>query len=96
MTESKQKTGDYPNLTYKESKAVTYHEKRELFKQLLKDTMKDHTTVPTEIAEHCEKIEKETKAFLSTNVDTEELCIVITTKEFDEILSIEEVMPWTR
>ena len=48
--------------------------------------MKDHTTVPIEIAEHCEKIEKETKAFLSTNVDTEELCIVITTKKkFDEV-----------
>ena len=50
--------------------------------------MKDHTTVPTEIAEQCEKIEKETKAFLSPNVDTEELCIVITTKEFDEILRV--------
>ena len=50
--------------------------------------MKDHTTVPTEIAEHHEKIEKETKAFLSTNVDTEELCIVIKTKEFDEILRV--------
>ena len=50
--------------------------------------MKDHTTVPTEIAEHCEKIEKETKAFLSKNYDTEELCIVITTKEFHEILRV--------
>ena len=86
--ESKQKTCDYPDLTYKESKAVTDHEKSELFKQLLKDTMKDHTTVPTEIAEHHEKIEKETKAFLSTNVDTEQLCIVIKTKEFDEILRV--------
>ena len=65
----KQKTGDFPDLTYKESKAVTDHEKSEL----LKDTMKDHTTVPTEIAEHCKKIEKETKAFLSTNFDNEEL-----------------------
>ena len=70
------------------STAVTDHEECELFKQLLKDKMKDHTTVPTEIAEHCEKIEKETKAFLSTNVDTEELCIVITTKESDEILRV--------
>ena len=50
--------------------------------------MKNHTTVPTEIAEHCEKIEMETKAFLSTNFDTEELCIMITTKEFDEILRV--------
>ena len=50
--------------------------------------MKDHTTVPTEIAEHCEKIENETKAFLSTNFDTQELCIVITTKEFNEILRV--------
>ena len=49
--------------------------------------MKDHTTVPTEIAEHCGKIEKETKAFLSTNFDNEELCIV-KTKEFDEILRV--------
>ena len=86
--ESKQKTDDYPDLTHKESKAVTDHEKIVIFKQLLKDTMKDHTTVPTEIAEHCEKIEKENKAFLSTNFDTEELCIMITTKEFDEILRV--------
>ena len=86
-TSQNKKTCDYPDLTYKESKAVTDHEKSELFKQLLKDTMKDHTTVPTEIAEH-EKIEKETKAILSTNVDTEELCIVIKTKEFDEILRV--------
>ena len=50
--------------------------------------MKDHTTVPAEIAEHYEKIKKETKTFLSTNVDTEELCIVIKTKEFDEILRV--------
>ena len=50
--------------------------------------MKDHITVPTESAEHCEKIEKETKAFLSTNVDTEELSIMITIKEFDEILRV--------
>ena len=50
--------------------------------------MKSHTTVPTEIAEQCEKIEKETKAFPSTNFDTEELCIVITTKEFNEILRV--------
>ena len=50
--------------------------------------MKDHRTVPTETAQRCEKIEKETKAFLSTNVDTEEHCIVITTKEFDEILRV--------
>ena len=86
--ESKQKTGDYLDLTYKESKAVTDHEKSELSKQLLKATLKDHKTVPTEIAEHCEKIEKETKSFLSTIVDTEELRIVITTKEFDEILRV--------
>ena len=58
--------------------------------------MKDHTTVPTEIAEHCEEIEKETKEFLSTNVDTEELCIVITTKEFDEILRVSRNIPRTR
>ena len=50
--------------------------------------MKDNTTVPTEIGEHCEKIEKQTKAFLSTNVDNEELCIVIATKEFNEKMRV--------
>ena len=84
--ESKQKTGDYPNLNHKESQAVTDQEKSELFKQLLKDTMKDHTTVSSGIAEHCEKIENQTKAILGTVVDTEQLCVVITKKEFDEIL----------
>ena len=84
--ESKQKTGDYPNLNYKESQAVTDQEKSELFKQLLKDTMKDHTPVSSGIAKHCEKIENQTKAVLGRVVDTEQLCVVITTKEFDEIL----------
>ena len=84
--ESKQKTGDYPNLNYKESQAVTDQEKSELFQQLLKDTMKDHAPVSSGIAEHCEKIENQTKAILGTVVDTEQLCVVITTKEFDEIL----------
>ena len=86
--ESKQKTGDYPDLTYNESKAVTDHEKSELFKQLLEETKKDHTTVPAEIVKHCEEIKKKTKAFLSTMFDTEELCIVIKTKEIDEILRV--------
>ena len=84
--ESKQKTGDYPNLNYKESQAVTDQEKSELFKQLLKDTMKDHTPISSGIAEHCEKIENQTKVILGTVVDTKQLCVVITTKEFDEIL----------
>ena len=39
--ESKQKTGDYPNLNNKVSQAD--QKKSELFKQLLKDTMKNHT-----------------------------------------------------
>ena len=84
--ESKQKTGDYPNLNYKESQAVTDQEKSELFKQLLKDTMKDHTPVSSGIAEHCGKTENQTKAILGTVVDTEQLFVVITTKEFDKIL----------
>ena len=77
--ESKQKTGDYPNFNYKESQTVTDQEKSELFKQLLKDTMKDHTPVSSGIAEHCEKIGNQTKAILGTVVDTEQLCVVITT-----------------
>ena len=84
--ESKLKNGDYPNLNYKESQAVRDQEKSELFKQLLKDTMKDHTPVSSGIAEHCEKIENQTKPILGTVVDIEHLCVVITTKEFDEIL----------
>ena len=84
--ESKQKTGDYPNLNYKESQAVTDQDKSELFKQLLKDTMKVHTPVSSGIAEHCERIENQTKAILGTVVDTDQLCVVITTKEFDDIL----------
>ena len=79
--ESKQKTGDYPNLNYKGSQAVIDQEKSELFKQMLKDTMKDHTPVSSGIAEHCEKIENQTKAILDTVVDTEQLCVVITTKK---------------
>ena len=82
--EPKQKTGDDPNLSYKESQAVTYQEQSDLFKRLQKDTMKDHT--PFGNAEHCEKTENQTKAILGTVVDTEQLCVVITTKEFDEIL----------
>ena len=86
--ESKQKTGDYPNLNYKESQAVTDQEKIDLCKQLLKDTMKDHTPVSSGNAEHCEKIENQTKAILGTVVDTEQLCVVITRMEFDGIFRV--------
>ena len=48
--------------------------------------MKDHTPVSSGIAKHCEKIENQTKAILGTVVDTEQLCVVITTKDFEEIL----------
>ena len=84
--ESKQKTGDYPNLNYKESQAVTDQDKSELFKQLLKDTMKEYKPVLSGIAEHCKRIENQTKAILGTVVDNDQLCVVITTKEFDESL----------
>ena len=48
--------------------------------------MKDHRPVSSGIAEHCEKNENRTNAILGTSVDTEQLCVVITTKKFDEIL----------
>ena len=48
--------------------------------------MKDHTPVSSGIAEHCEKIENQTKAILGTVVDTKQFCVVFTTNEFDEIL----------
>ena len=48
--------------------------------------MKDHTPVSSGIAEQCKKIENQTKAVSGTAEDTEQLCVVITTTEFDEIL----------
>ena len=84
--EPKQKTAEYPNLIYKDCMAVTDKEKSEMFKQLLKDTMKNHETESSIISEFCDNVENETKAKINTNVDFEQLAIVVTTKEFDEIL----------
>ena len=66
--------------------AVTDKEKSEMFKQLLKDTMKNHETDSSTISELCDNIENETEATINTNEHTEQLGIVVTTKEFDEIL----------
>ena len=82
----KQKTAEYPNLIYKGIMAVTDKEKSEMFKQLLKDTMKNHETESSIISEICDNVENETKAIINTNVDFELLAIAVTTKEFDEIL----------
>ena len=84
--EPKQKTAEYPKLFYKDCVAVTDKEKSEMFKQLLKDTMKNHETDSLIISELCDNIENETEAIINTNEHAEQLVIVVTTKEFDEIL----------
>ena len=66
--------------------AVTDKEKSEMFKQLLKDTVKNHETESSIIFEFCDKFEKQTKAMINTNVDFEQLAVEVTAKEFDEIL----------
>ena len=65
---------------------VTDKEKSEMFKQLLKDTMKNHETESSLISEFCDNVENETKAMINTNVHFEQLAVALTTKEFDEIL----------
>ena len=84
----KQKTEEYPNPIYKDKDcmAVTDKEKSEMFKQLLKETMKNHETESSIISEICDNVENKTKAIINTNVDFEQLDILVTTKEFDEIL----------
>ena len=84
--EPKQKTAEYPKLFYKDCVAVTDKDKSEMFKQLLKDTMKNYETDSSIISELCDNIENETEAIINTNEHTEQLGIVVTTKEFDEIL----------
>ena len=66
--------------------AVTDKERSEMFKQLLKDTMKNHETELSLISEFCDNFENETKAMINTNVDFKQLAVVVTTKEFNEIL----------
>ena len=84
--EPKQKTAENPNLFHKNGMAVTDKEKNEIFKQLLKDTNKNYETESSLIFEFCDNVEIETKAMIKTNVDFEQLAVVVTTKEFDEIL----------
>ena len=84
--EPERKTAEYPNLTYKDCEAVTEKEKSEMFKQLLKDTMKNHETDSSLISELCDNIENETEAIINTNEHTEHRGIVVKTKEFDQIL----------
>ena len=55
--EPKQKTSEYPKLFYRDCVAVTDKEKSEMFKQLLKDTMKYHETDSSTISELCDNIE---------------------------------------
>ena len=83
--EPKQKTAEYSKLFYKHCVAVTDKEKSEMFKQVLKDTMKNHETDLSTFSELCDNIENETEAIINTNEHTEQLGIVVTTKEFDEI-----------
>ena len=48
--------------------------------------MKNHETKSSIFSELCDNVQNETKAKLNTNVDFEQLAIVVTTKkEFDEI-----------
>ena len=79
----KQKTAEYPNLFYKNGRAVTDKEKNEMFKQLLKDTMKNHETESSIISEFCDNVENGTKAMINKNVDFKQLAVVVTTKEFE-------------
>ena len=65
---------------------VTDKVKSKKFKQLLKDTMKNHETDSSTISELCNNNENETEAIINTNEHTEQLGIVVTTKEIDEIL----------
>ena len=50
--EPRQETADYPKLFYKECMAITDYEKSEIFKQLLKNAMKNNRTESSLIAEH--------------------------------------------
>ena len=78
--EPKQKIAEYQKLLDKDCVAVTDKEKSEMFKQLLKDTMKNHETDISTISELCDKIEIETEAIINTNEHTEQLGIMVTTK----------------
>ena len=84
--EPKQKTAEYTNRFYKNGIPVTDKEKSEIFKQLVNDTMKNHETESSIFSEFCDNVENENKAIIDTNVDFEQLVIVVTTKEFDEML----------
>ena len=86
MKTSTEKTAEYPNLINKDCMAVTDKENDEMFEQLLKETMKNHETESAKISEFCDNVENESKAKVNTNVDFEQLAIVVTTKEFDETL----------
>ena len=81
----KQKTADYPKFFHKDCVAVTDKEKSEMFKQLLNDAMKNHEPDSSTISELCDNNENETEAIINTNVHTEQLGVVVTTREFDEI-----------
>ena len=75
--------------------AVTDKEKNEMFKQLLKTQIKINETESSIISEFCDNVENETKAMIKTNVDFEQLAVVVTTKEFDEILKdSRKTCPW--
>ena len=61
-------------------------EKSELFRQLLKEKMKNRETESSIISDLCDNIENENKAIIKTNEDIDQLGIVVRTNDFVEIL----------
>ena len=66
-TEPKQKTAEYQKPFYKDCMPVTDNEKSEIFKQLLKETMKNYETESSIISKLCDIFENETEATNNTN-----------------------------
>ena len=79
--EPKQKTAEYTKLFYKGSVAVIDKEKIEMFKPLLRDSMKNRERESSKNSELCDNIENEIEAILNTSEHAEQIGIVDKTKK---------------
>ena len=87
ITSDKQKpSGSHLQIAFKDKIAVTNHEKCEMFKILLSETMKEHQDQNEDLERHFLKTEQKTKFLLKTDRNETTEDIFLSVEEFNNIL----------
>ena len=90
ITSDKQhSSGSHLQITLKDKIAVADHEKCEMFKSLLSESMKEHQYKNEDIQRHFLETEQTTKPLLETNPEEIIEYIFLNVEEFNEILKLQ-------